>query len=214
MKSSPAHPEPPPRTTLRERRAALTRSVILEAARRQFAERGYAAAAVRPIAQEAGISLQTLYATFGSKQGLLLALVDTVREQTGGPEARERIPRSDDPEELIELAARLRRRILEVCGDIIVTFREGAAGDPQVAAAYAEGQRRMREGVERMCRRLEALGALRAGLTPGRAADQMAALFVAEIYEELTSPRSGWSADEYEVWLRDRLRDVLLDPAR
>lgn len=214
MKSSPPLPEPAPRTTLRERRAALTRSVILDAARRQFAERGYAAAAVRPIAQEAGISLQTLYATFGSKQGLLLALVDTVREQTGGPEARARIPRSDDPDELIELAAGLRRRILEVCGDIIVTFREGAAGDPQVATAYEEGQRRMREGVERMCGRLEALGALRPGLTPRKAADQMAALFVAEIYEELTSPRSGWSPDEYEAWLRDRLREALLDPAR
>ncbi len=192
----------------------MTRSVVLEVARRQFAERGYAAAAVRPIAQEAGISLQTLYATFGSKQGLLLALVDTVREQTGGAEAREQIPRSDDPHELIELAAGLRRRILEVCGDIIVTFREGAAGDPQVAAAYAAGQRRMRDGLQRICGRLEALGALRPGLTPRKAADQMAALFVAEVYEELTGPRSGWSPDEYERWLRDRLRDVLLEPAR
>jgi AcrR family transcriptional regulator len=214
MKSTPPSPEAAARPSLRERRAALTREVILDVARRQFAESGFAAASVRPIAQEAGISLQTLYATFGSKQGLLLALVDTVREQTGGAEARERITRSEDPQELIELAAGLRRRILEVCGDIIVTFREGAAGDPQVAAAYDEGQRRMREGIERMCGRLQTLGALRKGLTRRKAADQMAALFVAEIYEELTGPRSGWSPDEYERWLRDRLGDVLLEPAK
>jgi TetR/AcrR family transcriptional regulator, regulator of cefoperazone and chloramphenicol sensitivity len=203
-----------PRTTLHERQTALTRSVILDVARRQFADRGYAAAAVRPIAQEAGISLQTLYSTFGSKQGLLLALVDTVREQTGGAEAREHVVRSDDPDELIERAASLRRRILEVCGDIIVTFREGAAGDPDVAAAYDAGQRRMREGLDRVCGRVQELGALRSGLTRRRAADQMAALCVAEVYEELTGPRSGWSPDEYERWLHDRLREVLLDSAR
>ena len=203
-----------PRTTLRERQTALTRSVILDVARRQFADRGFAAAAVRPIAQEAGISLQTLYSTFGSKQGLLLALVDTVREQTGGAEAREQIVRSGDADELIERAASLRRQILEVCGDIIVTFREGAAGDSEVAAAYDTGQRRMREGLDRMCGRLQELGALRPGLTRRRAVDQIAALCVAEIYEELTGPRSGWSPDEYERWLRDRLREVLLDPGR
>ena len=213
MSTRPSSPPAGP-PTLRERRAALTRSVILDAARRQFAESGYAAAAVRPIAKEAGISLQTLYSTFGSKQGLLLALVDTVREQTGGTDARERIAHSDDPNELIGLAAGLRRRILEVCGDIIVTFREGAAGDPEVAAAYDVGQRRMRDGIDRMCGRLQDLGAIRPGLTRRKAADQMAALFSAEIYQELTGPHSGWSPDEYERWLGDRLREVLLDPAR
>jgi AcrR family transcriptional regulator len=210
MRSSAATP----RTTLRERQTALTRSVILDVARRQFAERGFAAASVRPIAQEAGISLQTLYSAFGSKQGLLLALVDSVREQTGGAEAREHVVLAEDAAELIARAAGLRRRILEVCGDIIVTFREGAAGDPEVAKAYDMGQRRQREALDRICGRLHELGALRPGLTPRRAADQMAALVVAEIYEELTGPRSGWSPDEYEQWLRDRLRDVLLDPAR
>ena len=72
-------------STLRERHAALTRSVILEVARRQFGERGFAATAVRPIAEEAGISVQTLYTTFGSKQGVLLALVDTVRDRPTHP---------------------------------------------------------------------------------------------------------------------------------
>ena len=199
-----------PRTTLREQRTALTRSVVLEVARRQFAERGFAAAAVRPIAQEAGISLQTLYSIFGSKQGLLLALVDTVREQTGGAEAREHVARAENPQELIERAAELRRRILEECGDIIVTFREGAAGDAEVAKAYDAGQRRMREALDRLCGRLDDFGALRPGLTRRRAADQMAALCVAEIYEELTGAHAGWTPDEYEGWLRDRLGDALL----
>jgi AcrR family transcriptional regulator len=197
-------------STLRERHAALTRSVILEVARRQFGERGYAATAVRPIAEQAGISVQTLYSTFGSKQGLLLALVDTIREQTDAPNTWQLIERSEDPLEVVELAAQIRRRILERCGDIVITFREGAAGDPEVAAAYEEGRRRSREGIAHMCTRLEALDALRPGLTRERAVDQVAALFAAEIYEELTGDPAGWSPDEYEHWLNERLREVLL----
>lgn len=165
---------------------------------------------MRPIAEEAGVAVQTLYSAFGSKQGLLLALVDTVREQTDAQELGERAAASADPLEVVRLVARIRRQILARCGDIVTTFREGAAGDPEVAAAYDEGQRRTREGLTRVCSRLQDIGALRPGLTLERAVDQAAALFSAEIYEELTGPRCGWSADEYETWLAERLADVLL----
>src|SRR5918992_2947983 len=156
-------------STLRARHSDVTRSEILAAARRLFAKQGFAATAVRPIAAEAGVAVQTLYSTFGSKQGLLLALVDTIREQTDAPSTWERIRQSDDPLEVVELAARIRRQILERCGDIVITFREGAAGDPEVAAAYDEGRRRSREGIAHACKRLQDLDALRPGLTPERA---------------------------------------------
>ena len=61
-----------------------------------------------------------------------------------------------------------------------------------------------------MCTRLEALGALRPGLTPKRAVDQAAALFAAEVYEELTSAPLRWSPEDYERWPYERLREVLL----
>jgi AcrR family transcriptional regulator len=202
------------RPTLREQQAELTRSTILGAARRLFAQQGYAATAVRPIAEEAGVAVQTLYTTFGSKQGLLLALVDTVREQSGAQVLGARMAQADEPLEMIRLAARIRRRILERCGDIVATFREGAAGDAGVAAAYEEGQRRTREGVTGLCSRLQAMGALRPELPVQRAVDQVAAMFAAEIYEELTGPRSGWSPDEYEQWLYERLAEILLRPAQ
>ena len=210
MNSSTPVRNPDGRSSLRARHAAVTRSAILDAARRLFAEQGYAATAVRPIAEQAGVAVQTLYSTFGSKQGLLLALVDTVREQSESQVLGQRMDSTDDPLELVRLAARIRRQILERGGDVVTTFREGAAGDPEVAAAYDEGQRRTREGVGRLCSRLEAVGALRPGLTHKRAVDQVAAMFAAEIYEELTGHRSGWSPDEYERWLFERLSEMLL----
>jgi TetR/AcrR family transcriptional regulator, regulator of cefoperazone and chloramphenicol sensitivity len=197
-------------TSLRQRHAAVTRSVIVEVARLKFAEDGYTATGVRQIAEGAGVSVQTLYSAFGSKQGILLALVDLAREQTGGLRTWDLIEQSEDPAEIVGLAARLRRQILELCGDIVTTLREGAAGDPEVVAVDDEGHRRTREGITHMCERLQVLGALRPDTTLKRAADQVAALFSAEVYEELTGPRSGWSPDEYESWLYERLQEVLL----
>ncbi len=204
--------DPERRSTLRARHAEVTRSAIVAAARRLFAEQGYAGTSVRPIAQEAGVAIQTLYSTFGSKQGLLLALVDTVREESGAEELNARIRASADPHEMVRLAARVRRQILERCGDIVITFREGAAGDAKVAAAYAEGRRRTRESIGAMCSRLQALGALRPELTLASAVDQVAAMLAAEVFEELTGPPSGWSADAYERWLAEWLAAMLLRP--
>lgn len=188
----------------------MTRSTILDAARRLFAQQGFAATAVRPIAEEAGVAVQTLYSTFGSKQGLLLALVDTIRTQTDTVRLWNEIEGSDGPDEMVRHAARLRREILQHSGDIITTFREGAVADSEVAAAYDEGQRRNREGITRLCARLDALGALREDLSVPRAVDQVAALFSAEIYEELTGRRSRWSPAEYERWLAERIHDAIL----
>jgi hypothetical protein len=56
-----------------------------------------------------------------------------------------------------------------------------------------------------VCSRLQAIGALRSGLKLKQAVDQVAAMLCAEILEELTGHRSGWSPEEYERWLSERL---------
>jgi AcrR family transcriptional regulator len=52
---------------LRDQQATLTRRTILTAARRLFAERGYAATSLRLLAPTAGVSPQTIYTTYGSE---------------------------------------------------------------------------------------------------------------------------------------------------
>ncbi|WP_377269779.1 TetR/AcrR family transcriptional regulator [Peterkaempfera sp. SMS 1(5)a] len=49
---------------------------LLEAARQEFAERGYGSTSIREIAQRAGISLSALYHYYGGKQELLHAILD------------------------------------------------------------------------------------------------------------------------------------------
>ncbi|MFF0215513.1 TetR/AcrR family transcriptional regulator [Streptomyces vinaceus] len=59
----------------RPRNAAATRSRLLEAAAELFAERGYERTTVRAIAERAGANQALLFRYFGSKHGLLTAVV-------------------------------------------------------------------------------------------------------------------------------------------
>ena len=52
-----------------------TRALILEAARRRILADGYAGLSTRKVAEEANVSLSQLHYHFGSKQGMVLALL-------------------------------------------------------------------------------------------------------------------------------------------
>ncbi|MGD8608945.1 MAG: helix-turn-helix domain-containing protein [Myxococcales bacterium] len=56
-------------------RSSGTRAILLEAAERLFAERGFAATSVRDIVRDAGTSAPSLYHFFGSKENLVVELI-------------------------------------------------------------------------------------------------------------------------------------------
>lgn len=72
----------------RSARRARTRTQLLEAAAQVYARRGFAGATLEEVASEAGFTKGAVYAHFGSKENLLLALVEEhlavqVAEQIG-----------------------------------------------------------------------------------------------------------------------------------
>ncbi|HEY3829993.1 MAG TPA: TetR/AcrR family transcriptional regulator [Solirubrobacteraceae bacterium] len=60
----------------RSAQRARTRARLLEAAARVYARRGFAGATLEEVASEAGFTKGAVYAHFGSKENLLLALVE------------------------------------------------------------------------------------------------------------------------------------------
>ena len=64
-------------STQRAAQAAATRRAVLDAAREVFVRRGYIGSTVAEIAATAGVAVDTLYATVGSKPVLLRELVET-----------------------------------------------------------------------------------------------------------------------------------------
>jgi AcrR family transcriptional regulator len=83
------------RRTQVERRAE-TRARLLAAARSVFAERGYHGASLDEVSERAGRTKGALYHHFGSKEGLLLALLD---QQVAGRLAEARAPDAGRPSE-------------------------------------------------------------------------------------------------------------------
>jgi AcrR family transcriptional regulator len=58
------------------RRGARSRETVLDAAERVMARDGYAAASINEIVKEAGIPISSVYHYFGSKDGVLLAVME------------------------------------------------------------------------------------------------------------------------------------------
>ena len=57
-------------------RAVDTRTLIVDAARSRLLAEGYAGLSTRKVADEAGVPLSQLHYHFGSKQGLILAVLE------------------------------------------------------------------------------------------------------------------------------------------
>lgn len=55
-----------------------TRSKLIQAARKAFAEKGYTAASMDDITASVGLTRGALYHSFGDKKGLLMAVVDQI----------------------------------------------------------------------------------------------------------------------------------------
>ena len=72
---------------LSELRTRTRRQQILRAAATAFAEQGFHRTKVRDVADRAGLAEGTIYNYFGSKDALLLALMDAINETEERPEA-------------------------------------------------------------------------------------------------------------------------------
>jgi AcrR family transcriptional regulator len=193
----------------RERMAQHTRGDILRAARRLFAERGYAATSINDIAEEAGVAIQTIYARLGSKRGMLLALIDLIDEEAGvGPLAQE-VTSAPNPLAALRAGVRLTRSFQERCGDIIEALFTAAGAEPELADAVAEGQRRHREGARTTIDRIQQLRGLRDDVSPERAQALFALSTNHEAWRELTRGHElDWAPAE--DWLVDALSRALL----
>jgi AcrR family transcriptional regulator len=201
------------RPNRREVAAAETRREILRAARRLFAEHGYANTSIQHIAEESGVAVQTIYSSVGSKAALVLALNDLIDEEAGVGELAAQLFEETDPAQLIAKAVHLTRQLNERCGDLIRVLLSAEPAEPDAAAAVADGMRRHEQGAAGVAGRLGALGALQAEVTPERAADMFSMMTSAASWRQLTQG-AGWNFDESEAWLAASLVQLLLKGSR
>lgn len=198
------------RPTLRDERAQVTRRRIADAGRLLFSRDGYAATTIAGIAAEAGVAVQTVYAVYRSKAGILRALRDAAMEQPDAEALFTAAMTADSPALRVELLARSIRRRWEGSGDVVAIHRDAGTSDPDVRASLAGTLARRRAGLAKLAATMQPR--LRPGLDERRAASILDALTLPEVYEELVGVQ-GWTPDDYEVWLAAVLKRELLAEA-
>ena len=93
-----------------------------------------------------------------------------------------------------------------------VLFSGAKAGDPELAEFATTTARERLIGVSGLVGQLEAVGALRSGLSFDRARDIVWTLIGWEVYELLVLER-GWSLDDWEGWVAESTATLLLRDA-
>jgi AcrR family transcriptional regulator len=186
--------------TRRALQAEQTRADILGAARRLFASRGYAATSVKDIAGEAGVSVQTVYDSIGSKADLVRRLNDLIDSEARVFEIVMTLPTETEPVAVARVPARITRRIIERCSDIVRTGLEAARAEPDLAYVIEEGGRRHRAGALAVAERLAALNALDPQLSVEQAATTIAAVADFRVALLLIDDH-GLDLDAVEAWI-------------
>jgi AcrR family transcriptional regulator len=202
---------------VRAEKAQANRHRMRTAAQTLFAGRGYSATSMQAIADEAGMAVQTLYFTFGTKRALLSELLDVAVAGDDEPVPTLERPRVlaaiDDPDPVSQLheQARLAREIYERVAPVLQVVAHAAPGDPEIHELWMTNNAQRAVVMERMITALAAKTSLRDGLDIAMATDVALGLQSPELYQFFTT-RRGWSASRWEQWTADALVTQLLPP--
>ena len=202
-----------PATQARTRR---TRAAVIDAARSLFLERGYAATTIEAISEAADTPQPTTYRLFGSKTGILKAVIDVAIvgdddavAMADRPQVRELLA-EPDPRDRLDRFAALLRDLMARAAPVHRLLADAARSDQEAAVLLTDVARQRHDGQRRLARSLARAGHLRPGLRERDAADIIHALASPEVYGLLVLDR-GWTDERYEKWLAAILSEQLLE---
>ena len=151
------------------------RALVLDAARQTFLARGYHAATLDEIADQAGFSRGVVQSRFGNKADLFLALLEERIADRAAQNARlaEGLAGAAGMRVLREHAARRNRAELD-WGLLLIEFRVHAARDPDLVRRYAALHARTRQALAGVITGIYR----RAGQPPPLPAEEMAQMIL------------------------------------
>lgn len=197
-------------SSLREEQARQTRLRIRQAARELFASQGFTSTTIGEIAEKAGVSPATIYASFDSKAGVVAAMLEDMEESVGIGEQLDKVFAETDPYRQLRLYVATHCDLFSHSSDVLRAAMR-AIEDPGVAALAAEGDRRRRQAIDALTSQWAKTGALRSGLTDLNAADRLWLLTTVDGYLNAVD-QLGWTPEEYETWLADLAEREVLEP--
>ena len=182
---------------------------MLEAARALFEERSAQAVKLEDVAGRAGVSRQSVYLHFGSRAGLLLALVAHVDESGPLGELSGRVTRARTGADVLDAALSVQADYWPSIYRIARAFDEARRADAAIAEAWDDRMERRRASCRSVVERLADAAELDPRWTVDDAADVLWALTSMRTWEDLVID-SGWSRDRYVDCLSTAAKRTLL----
>jgi AcrR family transcriptional regulator len=181
-------------------RSRRTRAALLDAARAQLEEHGFAALTMTAVAERAGVTRRAVYMHFPGRAELVGELFDHVARSEGLAESVQRVWDAPDAGgALDQWAAHLARYHPELLA-LDRAMQQVWRQDPDAGAHRKRVVAEKLSNCRRLVRRLEDEGRLARGWTPESAADMLFALISSDMIESLIVDRR---------WSRKRLAEHL-----
>lgn len=199
---------------LRQQQAAATRASVIAAAQELFSKKGYPATTVSEIARAAGVSVDTVYVSVGTKPDLALAAIDTLLgEGTESSSAESRdyvkaIQEQPGARDKLTIYAAAVARLVPRIAPLHEALRKAGDTDQTCAKTWRRLVDRRAANMLTLAAELRATGELRSDLTDEQVADIMWSMNASEYW--LLLQQRSWDAVDYERLLVDVWTRMLL----
>jgi AcrR family transcriptional regulator len=193
------------RSSRRAEQARATRRRILDAATTVFLERGYAAATMRVLAGQAGVSVPTVELLFGTKVKLLKAAIDVAIAGDDEPVPMLDREWANAGADFLDVAAEVLTSAQERSAGLVLAVFEGASADPELAALAEQMTTQRATTAAWIVDRLAPLRCDR-----DEAVDTVWILMDPAVFHRLTR-RRGWTPQRYRQWFARSVARLLTD---
>ena len=192
----------------RKERARQARHEIIETARQRFLQAGFTPTTVRAIAKDAGVSVDTIYKTFGGKSGLVRAIYQVGLAGEGPVHAETRSDTlqttESDTRKVYQGLGRFSSEVAPRAAPIHRLIREAAATDPEMQDLLTTLDSERLARMRHVARNLKSAGHVRDDLTVERVADILWTFTAPQLYELLVESR-GWTAVQFGTFTGEAL---------
>ena len=190
--------------------AERTRSKVLEAGKFLFSRKGIDATTIAQIADRAGVSEQTVYATVKSKAGLLHALMDDAIFGPRFKQAQQKLELVKGAVPRLAMSAHVARAIYEGESAELSLLMKSSAFSPELRKMQQSFEILRREMQRERIDALFAAKRAKKGLTKEAAATLLWMFTSREVYHKLVH-ESGWTPEAFQSWLEKTLIETLTD---
>lgn len=198
----------------RQQQALATREEIFRQAESMFLDNGYVATTIDAIAREAGVAVQTIYNSVGSKAAILNTILERIVTGTDASVTvseimSARVAAATDLPAAVQVLADWMVEFNGRAGAVFAVLKQAAAVDPEIDRLDRMRSRRRLQNYRRAAAQFRERGAIPAGTSDAEMAASIWAIGHPEVYTALVV-EAGWTVDAYRHWVSGALARLMI----